>query len=55
MSRDMILGLLRHVLTLLGGVLVARGYTDDATMQTVAGAVVTLGGAVWSMLDKRGR
>ena len=53
MTRDMWLGLARHVLTLLGGVLVARGQIDADTLNTAVGAAVALGGAAWSVADKR--
>ena len=55
MTKDMWLGLARHVLTLLGGILVARGSMDADTMNTVVGAAVTIGGAAWSVMDKKGR
>lgn len=53
MSQDIILGLIRHGLTTLGGVLVARGYLDDGTLQAIIGALLTLGGAGWSVYAKR--
>jgi hypothetical protein len=55
MSMDIWLGLARHILTALGGYLVARGTIDAATAEAAIGAVVTLGGAAWSVVDKRRR
>lgn len=55
MNRDMILGLVRHVLTFGGGYFVAKGYTDTATAETLISALVALGGAVWSVVDKKSR
>lgn len=52
MQTEIILGILRHVLTTSGGILVARGYTDNATVEAVAGAVITIAGAVWSIYHK---
>ena len=46
-------GLIRHGLTFLGGLLVAKGYIDAEAVQEIVGAVMTLGGFVWSVLDKR--
>ena len=46
-------GLIRHGLTFLGGLLVAKGYVDAEMVQELVGAVMTLGGFVWSVLDKR--
>jgi len=46
-------GLIRHGLTFVGGVLVSKGYIDEAVLQEVIGAIMTLGGFVWSYLDKK--
>jgi hypothetical protein len=53
MTREIYLGLARHILTALGGFLVARGSVDADTMNTGVGAAITLGGVVWSVIDKR--
>lgn len=53
MSVEIILGLIRHLLTAGGGILAAKGYTDDATVEVVAGSVVAIVGAIWSVLAKR--
>lgn len=50
MNKEKIMGIVRHVLTFGGGVAVARGYIDEATMVQVVGAVVTIAGAVWSYI-----
>lgn len=48
-------GLIRHALTTVGGVLVAKGYLDSGTVEAVAGAVVTILGVIWSLVAKRQR
>ncbi len=53
MSKDQLLGILRHVLTFGGGLIVAKGHVDNATVETVIGALVTLAGSVWSIHTKR--
>lgn len=53
MNRDIWLGLARHLLTAVGGFFVARGTIDADTMSAAVGAAVTLGGAAWSVADKR--
>lgn len=53
MTIEAILGIVRHVLTFGGGLLVTKGYIDEGTMTTVVGAAVTLIGAVWSVVAKR--
>ena len=55
MTKDMWLGLARHILTLVGGVFVAKGAIDADTLNTAVGAAVALGGAAWSVAEKRGR
>jgi len=53
MTKDQVLGLLRHVLTFGGGFMVTNGIFDEAGLSQVIGAVITLAGAVWSILDKK--
>lgn len=55
MTKDMWLGLARHILTLVGGIFVAKGQIDASTLDTVVGAAVTIGGVAWSVVDKKGR
>jgi hypothetical protein len=50
---DKVKGLLRHVLTFLGGYLVTQGIVDEAVLSEVVGAVITITGFVWSWLDKQ--
>ena len=50
---DKVLGLLRHALTFVGGVLVTKGYVDDAAQaESLVGAVITLIGGGWSIYTK---
>ena len=53
MNTAMILGLVRHGLTLAGGYLVAKGHLDAGSVDTVVGAVITLIGAGWSIQSKK--
>ena len=48
-----ILGVVRHVLTLGGGYLVARGTIDSSSADTLVGAGVSIAGVIWSIVDKR--
>lgn len=51
---EALLGLFaRHILTAVGAVLVAKGYTDEATIQAVGGAAATLIGVGWSVFQKK--
>jgi len=53
MNKDKILGILRHVLTFGGGILVTKGIFDEAIASEIIGSVLTLVGAVWSVVDKK--
>lgn len=53
MLKDSILGIVRHTLTTLGGVLVAKGYIDAEGVATAVGSVIALAGVVWSIFDKK--
>ena len=46
-------GLIRHVLTFIGGLFITKGFIDESTLQEVIGALITLGGFVWSYVDKK--
>lgn len=53
MNSEQIGGIIRHVLTFVGGIVVSNGYVDEQTMLTVVGAVATIVGAVWSWVAKK--
>lgn len=53
MKIEMILGIARHVLTSVGGVLVTKGLSDTAAVEAAVGALVTLAGFAWSVVAKR--
>jgi hypothetical protein len=50
MNQEQVLGIVRHILTFAGGIVVSRGLLDEATMTAVVGAIITIGGAAWSIL-----
>ena len=51
-SLDKTLGIIRHALTFGGGFLVTSGYLTESTLNTGIGAIVTLIGVIWSVVDK---
>lgn len=53
MNKEQVLGVLRHSLTFLGGLLVAKGLIDDAMVSELSGAIITLVGGLWSVLVKK--
>jgi hypothetical protein len=44
-----IFGIVRHILTFGGGIVVAKGYIDEQTMLQIVAAIVSLAGVVWSV------
>jgi hypothetical protein len=52
MKQEQILGIIRHILTFGGGLLVMKGVADDDIIQDVTGAIITFVGTLWSFIDK---
>lgn len=52
MGKDFILSLVRHALTGVGSVLVARGVADAGTVEAIAGGVIAVIGLALSWRDK---
>lgn len=44
-------GQIRHVLTIMGGALVAGGYADESTIQEVLGGFMAFAGLILSWRD----
>jgi hypothetical protein len=53
MEKEQIYGLIRHALTVVGGVLVAKGYIEEDIVPEAVGAIVALIGVVWSYQAKK--
>jgi hypothetical protein len=53
MNKEQVLGILRHTLTFVGGFLITKGLVDDAQLTEISGALVTLVGAIWSVVSKK--
>lgn len=53
MTKDQVLGVIRHVLTFVGGVLITKGVLDEAMATEIIGGIVTIVGGIWSVLDKK--
>ena len=52
MNKEQILGIIRHALTFVGGILIMKGITDEGGWTEISGGAVTLIGAIWSVVDK---
>ena len=53
MKKEIIFGIIRHTLTFVGGVLVLKGIVDEATFTEISGALLTLIGGIWSVIEKK--
>jgi hypothetical protein len=53
MTGDQIAGVVRALVAALGGYLVAKGYIDQSTATSIAGAASTIAVAIWSVFSKK--
>jgi hypothetical protein len=53
LTKDQILGITRHALTFVGGLLLMKGLVDEALFTEISGGIMTLVGAVWSIINKK--
>lgn len=52
-SSDAVMGLVRQILTFVGGFAVAKGWLDMDTLTQIVGALIALGSAAWVIATKR--
>jgi hypothetical protein len=52
LTKEQVLGIVRHTLTFVGGILITRGLIDETVVTEIIGGVITLIGTVWSVIDK---
>jgi hypothetical protein len=52
MNKNQIIGIVRHALTFLGGIIVTKGLIDESTLLEIVGSISTLIGAIWSIIEK---
>ena len=50
---DKILGIIRHVLTLGGGIIIAQGLAEESLVTEIIGGLIAAIGGVWSILSKK--
>jgi len=51
--KEQTLGLIRHALTFVGGILIAKGLITESVSFDIIGGVMTLVGSIWSVLSKK--
>jgi hypothetical protein len=52
LTKEQVLGIVRHTLTFIGGIVVSRGLVDETIVTECIGGVLTLTGAIWSIVVK---
>ena len=50
LSKEQIMGIIRHALTFVGGIVVMKGLVDESTVTEIIGGAMTLTGALWSIV-----
>jgi len=53
MNKEQVLGLIRHSLTFIGGIVVANGVITESMSADAIGAVMTLIGIIWSVASNK--
>jgi hypothetical protein len=51
--KEKVEGFARHLLTFVGGILVAKGIIDEGILAELTGALVSIVGVVWSIYSKK--
>jgi hypothetical protein len=52
LSKEQLMGIIRHTLTFVGGILVMKGLVDETMATEIIGGLTTLTGAIWSIIEK---
>jgi len=53
MKKEQVLGIIRHSLTFIGGILIMKGVVDESTFSEISGALITVIGSIWSVIVKK--
>jgi hypothetical protein len=53
MNKEKVLGIVRHTLTFIGGLLIMKGLVDESMANEIIGGIITLAGTIWSVVDKK--
>ena len=53
LSKEQVLGIVRHGLTFLGGILLIKGHVSEGQWYEISGAAMSVLSVVWSVVDKK--
>lgn len=52
MNKEQKLGIIRHTLTFVGGILLAKGLVDESLLTDMVASIMVLVGGFWSIASK---
>ncbi len=52
LTKEQLLGIVRHSITFIGGILVMKGLIEESMIEEIIGGATTLVGAIWSIVGK---
>jgi hypothetical protein len=53
MTKEQLLGIVRHSLTFIGGILLTYGMINEIMVSELIGGGTTLAGVIWSIVNKK--
>lgn len=51
MNKEQFMSFLRHLITFVGGLIVAKGGLDPSTVETIGGVIITIAGMLWGIFS----
>jgi hypothetical protein len=52
-QKEQVMGLVRHGLTFIGGILVAKGLASEGQIMDMVGMLMTFVGTLWSVISNK--
>lgn len=52
LGKEKLLGIIRHTLTFVGGILVMKGLLEEGVANEIVGGTMALVGTIWSVFEK---
>ena len=52
LTKEQVIGIIRHSMTFVGGLLLMKGIVDEAMLSELTGGIITLVGTIWSIVEK---
>ena len=53
MTQEQVSGVIRHTLSAIGGILIAKGLVSDGSWMELSGAGMALFSVIWSIVSKK--